>query len=777
MPANAACRFLLLSFLSLLVALWVTPGQAADAAKPATEAAKSHLSTVPTEDLKSLVETLENPQSRDAFLKTARTALAVKEKAAVEKGASDGLGEALYNSLSATIGKLGTRLGHLSTLIDDVPALARDLWTRLDEPKEQRRILIALLRLFGVLAAGLAAAYVTRRLLAGAHRSMEWHDGKGGMAARVMLLLGRLFLDLLPPVAMIVIGWLTISVLQITGSLLREALVLTLTGAVLMVVTGITRTVVVPDVNARRVVPFSDETAQYVMIWVNRLGVVAFGGYLLVETAGLIGLPANSREVLLTILRILFAALLIVLVLQNRSNISDWLRTMARRGGDGQTSRRTRIGRMLLRRLADVWHVLGVLYILAFLLVWTAEIAGGFTFMARATLLSLVFIGAATLASAGIRRGLERIFAVSDDARRRFPGLERRVNRYVPMIGVTANWLIGLVAALAVLQAWGLDTIVWLTNGAGRQVTSAVITIGLVLLFALLVWETVSAWIERYLNSDDDSGTQVERSARAKTLLPLARNVIMVSLILVVSLIVLAEIGVNIAPLLAGAGVVGLAVGFGSQKLVQDVITGVFILVEDTVSVGDVAVIGGHSGVVEAMTIRSLRLRDAAGNVHTIPFSAVETITNMTKEYSYAVFEVGVGYREDTDEVTEVLREVGRDLQADPEFGVEIIEELEVLGVDQFADSAVIIKARMKTRPIKQWMVGREFNRRMKKAFDARNIEIPFPHTTVYFGVDKKGEAPPGRILLQEPLSAAPDLLPAVDEPVQPPTTDTPTTG
>ena len=220
------------------------------------------------------------------------------------------------------------------------------------------------------------------------------------------------------------------------------------------------------------------------------------------------------------------------------------------------------------------------------------------------------------------------------------------------------------------------------------------------------------------------------------------RKALLLVLIVIVSLIALSELGIHIGPLLAGAGIIGLAVGFGAQKLVQDVITGVFILLEDSVAVGDVVTVAGIGGLVEDLSIRSIRLRDLSGSVHTVPFSSVSTVTNMTKLYSYYLLDIGVAYRENTDEVAEVCRQIVEQMRAEPEFAPEILEPLEVLGVDQFADSAVIIKARIKTRPIKQWMVGREFNRRMKKRFDELGIEIPFPHHTLYFGVDKEGKAP-----------------------------------
>ena len=206
------------------------------------------------------------------------------------------------------------------------------------------------------------------------------------------------------------------------------------------------------------------------------------------------------------------------------------------------------------------------------------------------------------------------------------------------------------------------------------------------------------------------------------------------------------QIGIDVTPILAGVGVIGLAIGFGAQTLVKDIITGVFILLENSLSVGDVVSVGGSSGVVETISIRSIRLRDLRGNVHTIPYSEATTVTNMTKEYSYYLIEAGIAYRENYDTVVDIMRKVGEDLQRDPDIGSNILEPIEILGLDRFEDSAVIVRARLKTAPLKQWSVGREYNRRIKAAFDENGIEIPFPHTTIYFGEDKLGNAPHGQI-------------------------------
>lgn len=221
---------------------------------------------------------------------------------------------------------------------------------------------------------------------------------------------------------------------------------------------------------------------------------------------------------------------------------------------------------------------------------------------------------------------------------------------------------------------------------------------------------------------------------RVKTLMNVLRTIAGGMVWFVAALTMLGQIGVNVGPILAGAGVVGLAVGFGAQNLVRDLVSGFFLILENQIRVGDVAVINGTGGLVEAITFRTIVLRDLSGVVHVFPNGAVNTLSNMTKEWSAYVIDVGVAYKEDTDRVVDVMRRVGEELRADPQYGPAMIDAIEVFGVDDFQDSAVIIKARLKTMPIQQWNVGREYRRRLKKAFDAQRIEIPFPHRTLYMG-------------------------------------------
>jgi small conductance mechanosensitive channel len=229
-----------------------------------------------------------------------------------------------------------------------------------------------------------------------------------------------------------------------------------------------------------------------------------------------------------------------------------------------------------------------------------------------------------------------------------------------------------------------------------------------------------------------------ETSKRAETLSRLLRQGLIIIVWVMAILIILREIGVDIAPILASAGIIGLAVGFGAQNLVRDVISGFFMLLENQVRVGDVAVVNGTGGLVERIGFRTIVLRDLSGIVHVFPNGGVTTLANLTHEWSAYVFDIGIAYKEDTDRVIEIMRSVGAEMRNDSKFGPLMIADVEIFGVDAFADSAVMIKGRLKTRPIKQWDVGREYRRRLKKAFDAESVEIPFPHRSIYFGEASK---------------------------------------
>jgi len=225
-----------------------------------------------------------------------------------------------------------------------------------------------------------------------------------------------------------------------------------------------------------------------------------------------------------------------------------------------------------------------------------------------------------------------------------------------------------------------------------------------------------------------------EEFKRMETLGRVFRYVASTVIALVAGMLILSEFGISIAPILATAGVVGLAIGFGAQSLVKDYFNGFFLLLENQIRQGDVIEAAGKSGLVEEVTLRYVRLRDYDGNVHYIPNGTITTVTNMSNEFAYSVIDVGVAYREDIDSTLDIMHTVGVDLRADPAFSNKILEDIEIAGVDRLADSAVILRCRFKVKPLEQWGIRREFQRRLKYAFDKQGIEIPFPHLTIYSG-------------------------------------------
>lgn len=249
-----------------------------------------------------------------------------------------------------------------------------------------------------------------------------------------------------------------------------------------------------------------------------------------------------------------------------------------------------------------------------------------------------------------------------------------------------------------------------------------------------------------YISRSIDDGEEVKRVATLGRVFRYAASVL---ISLVTGILVLAEVGVSVAPILGAAGVVGLAVGFGAQSLVKDYFSGFFLLLENQIRQGDVVEAGGKGGLVEEITLRYVRMRDYDGHVHFVPNGSITTVTNKTRGFAFAVVDAGVAYRENVDQALEVMRQVGAELRADPLFGTKIIDDIEIVGVDSWADSAVILRCRFKVAAIEQWGVRREYLRRLKCAFDAAGIEIPFPHLTVYPGQGKDGSSPPLQLAVQ----------------------------
>lgn len=389
------------------------------------------------------------------------------------------------------------------------------------------------------------------------------------------------------------------------------------------------------------------------------------------------------------------------------------------------------------------WHWVALLWLGVLLAtVLTRPVADVIEVVRRTGLIALTVVVAVVL-SGVIGRWIGRGVSLPAGVTQRLPGLERTLNRFVPQLLTGLRLVLLLAVTLIAIDLAGLfDLNAWLATPTGLRAVGAILSVVAILLAALILWLALTSWVEYRLNPD--FGTVP--TAREQTLLTLLRNALTILIAIIALMFALSELGLDIGPLLASAGVLGLAIGFGAQKLVQDVITGVFIQLENAMNVGDVVTAGPITGVVERLTIRSVGLRDLQGIYHLVPFSSVDLVSNFTRDFSNYVVDMGIAYREDVSEAKRAMFDAYAQLQADPEHAPSLLGDLEWFGLDKFADSAVILRARIRTLPGKQWGVGRAYNEILKRIFDERGIEIPFPHRTLYLGENKKGETQALRI-------------------------------
>lgn len=693
-----------------------------------------------TESLQNLVTTLEDDKARAHLVDQIRTLITVQQRG--EQAPPATVGNRYLDSLAGGLQDLHAGATELVGSAADLSSIQRWFVLQIDDPQRRLRWRDLLLGMAAVGAIGAAGAGLVALLLAPVRRRFAAHPADG-MFTRPMRVLALVFLALLP-VGAFAVG--ALAVLPFFDMDLRaRLLIVAAIGATVaaQAVLRPLRALVAPGEPMRQF-KMSDATARHIFVWMRRLIVLVAVGYFVVRMATLFQVPPSGIRLLVAIVGLLAVTLAVAFVLHCRSTVAGWLRGSREQGAMVY----------LRRKLADIWHVLAIVLVSAAFVVWLLQETIPVEFILLATLKSAIVLLAAGMLWAGAGSALRHATSVGSTAERMFPRFMVRAGRYMTPVLLAVRIVLAVVTTAILLEIWGVAAFEWSASPIGRRIVSAAFGLSVIAVLAAVAWEAMDIAIERTLVPQESGSASLDRRRRLRTLMPLVRTTGNIALAAIVTMVVLAELGVNIGPLIAGAGVVGIAVGFGAQKLVQDVITGAFMLMEDTISVGDVVQMGEHSGLIEAITIRTVRLRDVAGSVHTVPFSTVNSVINMTKDFSRFVLDVGVAYREDTDQVVEVLKEIDAEMRSEPEFADRMIEPIEVLGVDRFEDSAVIVRARLKTQPIEQWTVGREFNRRMKKRFDELGIEIPFPHTTVYFGGDKQGAAPPAHLELKRTARA-----------------------
>jgi small-conductance mechanosensitive channel len=723
--ANSAETRRLLRILAVLLALVVPqaamaqllPGLPGGGQAPASEAAATPLDT--------LLEVLKDDAAREALI------------AELEARTAEGGAAAQPTSEPVT---LGSRIGDLTQgAAESVAGSLVDLWQEIQAipavfaalaSADYRAVGLPLLNLALLVIITYGAYFGIRFLTERFRWRLNRHAARSGWFSRLAASLAVLAANL----AIIAAAWAVGNVVAITligpaGNLAFHLSLFLNAFLVVEVAQALVRAVLAPRRPELRFPPLTDATAKMLTLWCRGIvSVLAFGQLLLAPVFARY-VSAGTGQAIGVLVYLAALTMMVMLVLRLRARVTVWL------------SDRASNTHGVLPVLAQYWHVPVLAYLFALFLVviiWPGAVLEAML-VATGKVLAAVVLGViiAGLLSRLIMGGVKLPNRLSS----RIPLLEQRLNSFVPRALTVLRVLVVIIVAAITLDAIGLFSISrWLESGFGGRVAGATVTVALILVIAFGVWLALSSWVDYRLQPEN--GTRVK--ARERTLLVLLRNAATVTIVVFTLMFTLSEVGLSIAPLLASAGVIGLAVGFGAQKLVQDIITGIFIQLEGAIDVGDIVNIGGISGTVERLNIRSAGLRDLDGAYHIVPFSSVTTVTNFMRGFAFAVCDVRVAYRENLDEAKKAMTDAFEALKQDPEIAPNIVDpELEWMGLNTFLDSAVVLRARIKTLPGYQWAVNRAYNAEVKRVFDERGIEIPYPHQTVYFGEDKSGRAAP----------------------------------
>lgn len=473
-----------------------------------------------------------------------------------------------------------------------------------------------------------------------------------------------------------------------------------------------------------------DESAEYWSQWLQRIiGITGYGMLVAVPVLHQMLTPSVAQLAGLFIMLGVYIYAVRV-IWRRRKDVREKLEQRAQSASNAFFA-------TLYRVAGRLWHWVGLAYFTALLVATQVDQQEALPFIAQATLRTLIIIGIATLLAAALSSLITRPITISPDLRSRLPLLERRINSYVPSGIRLLRGVILVVSLLLVLDAWrAFNLSSWLYSPEGRQVVATLVRVAVILLFALGVWTVVASIIESRLN-DDSTGRTTERQ---KTLLSLFRSAALFVIVTMTVLVVLSQIGVDIGPLIAGAGVVGLAIGFGAQKLVQDVITGVFIQLENGMNHNDVVEVAGIFGTVEKITIRSVSIRTLDGGFHLIPFSAIDKVSNHMRDFGYHYGEYAIAYGADVDEAIRHLHDAFAEFMEDPELAGMVLGDIEIPGVTSLHERGYNVRVLIKTVPGMQWAVQRGFNRLVRKRFAAAGIDLPYPQTVLHFAKPQPGD-------------------------------------
>ena len=581
----------------------------------------------------------------------------------------------------------------------------------------------------------------------------------GTLLRRLPLAGGHLLLELLAVMAFAVMAIMLMAALigwePITAQIIRQIVIAYVVSRATMC---FGRFLLSPSHSELRLVRVNDATAQDLTVWLRWItGTAAFGAAGAVAARSL-GLSEVDYQAVLKLVALIVDALLVTVVIRYR-------RPLARRIRAPEGTHNGAVA-VIRNGVSKSWHYIAVFFLVAIWLVGALGIRDGYARLLHFFLLTVAVLIAARLAWIVVAEAIDHTFDHANQGYRSTFGV--RASRYYPYARKTAFGLIAVLTLLALLEVWGVGVATWLRTQVGARLVSATTDVGIAVIVAILIWEGANAAMDTRLNRAVNAG-QYANAARLRTLFPILRTVLLGAIMVVVGLTVFSAIGVNTGPLPAGAGILGIALGFGSQKLIQDFINGIFLLLENEMQIGDWVSVAGLSGTVEDLSIRTLRLRAGDGSVHIIPFSSVTTLTNTNRGIGNAAVSVSVSYREDTDRVAETLKQIAAGMRAAPEFKSMILADLELWGVDQVQGGLSTITGQIRCTDVGRWGVQREFNRRMKKRFDELGIELANPTQTVM--LQRYKHAAPDHDRTHSDRTNSSDAVPtSASSPVSPPT-------
>ncbi|MDQ8726650.1 mechanosensitive ion channel domain-containing protein [Bradyrhizobium sp. LHD-71] len=749
--------------------LALNPALAQTPAKPAASAASAApAGAVTPDDARRALEVLQNESKRTELISTLRALANAQPPQAAPGAKTEAAGEAKELPLAAD--SLGAQLllqvsEQFATISDEIAAAAGAL-TRLPllwhwlkrsatDPATYDLLFDIAWKLTVVLGCALAVAWLMRRVVRRPIALLEAWMPKSALPAappiapamaidgasaafgegpradaqvrqrnvrlaqawstvvRLPFVLGRFVLEVLPIIAFAAVGNLLLGS-RIGDNTISKLAILAVVNA--YVLRGIVICLARMLVSSEPLSLFTvrGEAAAYIHIWVNRIATVGIFGVTLANVALLLGLYRPGYFALLRLVMLMVHLLVVVVILQGRRTVADLIRTDARNG----------VMAAMRNRLANFWHYIAIVLVLGLWAVWALNIRNGYALLFQYVVGTIAVVLVSRLLLIVIVSVIDRVFRVPPEIVERFPGIEVRANRYLPMARRIVSYFVAIIGFVALLEVWGVDAITWFATGQiGSRLLSAIVTVGIAVLIAAAVWEISNALLDRQLSRFSQEG-QFAKAARLRTFLPMLRTTLLCVIVAVVALTALSEIGVNVAPLLAGAGIIGIAIGFGSQKLVQDVITGLFLLLENVVHVGDVVTVSDLTGTVENVSIRTIRLRAADGAVHIVPFSAVTSVTNRSRGMGNAAISVTIPSGEDTEQVEKILNEIATEMRAEPKYNHLIRDDLELWGIDKLNGSKISMVGQIRCTDAGRWPVQREFNRRMLRRFKEHGVEI-----------------------------------------------------